>query len=226
VAGVTRLLAGTVAAGTAGFLVAAALAAPGDPKFVPRAADQAYARTILLRASELPGKGWTGMARDFSGPNPACVVKHFSMSALTEHGRVGRSYDRTPAPAHGTFQVESDALVFATSAQAASAFALVTSIGLARCIAAATVANPPPGRHATFEVRARTLSGLSVSTGGFQIVFRLSAGTQHRTVNASLAALRRGSTVATLEVITNGPAIPQAQMRSLAAKMASRMTRP
>ena len=116
VAGVSRPLALIGALAAAGLLGATATAAPGDPKVSVKPADQAYARTIVLRKADVPGPGWTGKATEFGGLNPDCVVKHYSLSKLTATAQVGTTYTRPVDP--GTFLVESDVDVFATPAQA------------------------------------------------------------------------------------------------------------
>jgi hypothetical protein len=68
--------------------------------------------------------------------------------------------------------------------------------------------------------------GLRVATVGFEITFRLTAGTQHGTVTAFLGLLHRGAAVANFDVFTTRPSLPQVELRRLAGTMAARMTRP
>ena len=89
------------------------------------ARDQAIARGVLLTKAELPAGIWHAKPTDFSQPNPACVVNHYSFSALTATGEAGRTF----AQSSGVPIVESDAHVLLTPAQASRAFALLRTSG-------------------------------------------------------------------------------------------------
>ena len=105
-----------VAGGSALVCAGVALAAPGDPKKDFNPADQATAKIVPALKGDLPGKSWVSKATDFSGANPPCFVKNYSLSALTVNGEAGTTF-----VLGGAIIVESDAHVFETAAQAAQA---------------------------------------------------------------------------------------------------------
>jgi hypothetical protein len=223
VAGVSRPLALIGALAAAGLLAATATAAPGDPKVSVKPADQAYARTIVLRKADVPGRGWTGKATEFGGLNPDCVVKHYSLSKLTATAQVGTTYTRPVDP--GTFLVESDVDVFATPAQAKAASGIATKIGLARCLGSALVAQVPAGAFATTEVHAVKLSGVKNVAGAFKITLHIASSQGKSTLTADVIYLQKGRVLATLSTLTSGKGFTPAQLSAAAAKMAARMTK-
>jgi hypothetical protein len=223
VAGRTRLLAVLLALGASVGIAAAALAAPGDPKRAFKPADQAYARTILLREADLPGKGWHGKPTDFGQANPLCLVHHYSLSALTANGEEGTTYTRSVNT--GTFLVESDAHVFLTPAQASTTSAIFSKLGFARCLAAALASQVPTGTFATSDVHRVSLTGLATPSTGFRIVLHMVASQGKSTLTAVVIGLRRGRAFAALSVLTLGTGWSQSTLRSVAATMAARMTK-
>jgi hypothetical protein len=208
--------------GASAALTAAALGAPGDPKRSFKPADQTYARTILLRKADVPGKGWHGKPTDFGQTNPACLVAHYSLSALTANAEVGTTYTR--AVNTGTFLVESDANVFLTPAQATTALAIFSKPGFARCLASSLVAEVPSGSFATSDVHRVSLAGLATSSSGFRIVLHVVSSKGKSTLTADVIGLRRGRAFATLSVLTVGTGWSQSAVRSTAATIAARMT--
>ena len=220
-AGRTRLLAILLALGASAALTAAALAAPGDPKRVFKPADQAFARTVLLRSADVPGKGWHAKPTDFGGTNPACLVAHYSLSALTANGQAGTTYTRSANT--GTFLVESDADVFVTAAQASAASAIFSKLGFAKCLASTLVAEVPSGSFATSEVHRVSLTGLATPSTGFRVTLHVVSSKGKSTLTAVIIGLRRGRTFATLSVLTLGTGWSQSALRSAAATMATRM---
>ena len=79
-----RATALTAVVGSALLWVGLAASAPGDPKRKLTAEGQALAKRFVLRKADLPlSARWKVEPTDFSQPNPACLVKHYSYSALT-----------------------------------------------------------------------------------------------------------------------------------------------
>ena len=222
-AGVSRPLALIGALAAAGLLAVTAAAAPGDPKVSAKPADQAYARTIVLRKAEVPGRGWTGKATEFGRLNPDCVVKHYSLSKLTATAQVGTTYTRPVDP--GTFLVESDVDVFATAAQAKAASSIAAKLGLARCLGSALVAQVPAGAFATSEVHAVKLSGVKNVAGAFKITLHITSAQGRSTLTADVVYLQKGRVLATLSALTSGKGFTPAQLSAAAARMAARMTK-
>jgi hypothetical protein len=207
--------------GASAGLAATALAAPGDPKRAFKPADQAYARTVVLRKADLPGKGWSAKVTNFGGANPACQVAHYSLSALTANAEVGTTFTR--AVDTGTFLVESDVHVFLTPAQATRAATTFSSLGFARCLASELVQQVPSGSFATSTVQKHTLTGLAAPATGIKAVLHIVSSKGKSTLTATVLEIRRGRALATLSVLTAGSGWSQADLRAAAAKIASRM---
>src|SRR5689334_15670727 len=98
-----RVLPVLLVTGVAVIAAAGAFAAPGEPKLSIAAADQAHARSVLLKAAELPSTGWKGQKVDFARVQPDCIVKHYSLAKLTTTGQAGTEFTR--AVDSGTFLV-------------------------------------------------------------------------------------------------------------------------
>jgi hypothetical protein len=220
-----RTLALTAAVGAALVWAGLAATAPGDPKKQLNAADQAYAKTVVLRKAELPAGKWQVKPTDFSQANPACLVKHYSFAALTVSGETGLTF---AAPA-GFPLVESDALVFPTAAQAQRAFTIETKPGLARCVGAYLADELSKAAGTTSEVqRIEPLSfaGLPASAKGFKIVLHLRSSQGSGSLEVSFISIGRGRTLGELSLISVGAAPwPRGFTRLLTQRMASRMTK-
>ena len=141
VAGRTRALALLIAVVVAGLVAAAALAAPGDPKLAIKAADQARAKAILLKKTEVPGKGWTSAPVDFGGVNPLCLTRRYSLSKLTVNAQVGTEFTRSVDT--GTFLVDSSVRTFVTPKQAANAIQIRSPLGVGKCLGSALASEAP-----------------------------------------------------------------------------------
>jgi hypothetical protein len=198
----------------------AALSAPGDPKKQLTAAGQAYAKSILLHRGEVPGSGWTRKPTDFTGPNPPCFVKRYSLSGLTVSGEAGFEYSRNG----GKTELESDAHVFVTRAQGRRAFAILAKGGLGRCFASYTVSSVGvPAR--IVKVEGLRLGVAGTASDVFRIVIELGRGSTATRIYLVQATLERGRAVGSLSLLRDRRDWPNTTVRSLAAKMASRMTR-
>ncbi len=204
-------------------VVAAATSAAGDPIKRLKAADQAYAKSIVLRKAELPAGSWTAHRTSFSQSNPACVVKHYSLSALTATGETGFTYSQ------GIQVIESDARVFLTAGQAARAFSILSSVGLGRCLGAATAAEisaASAGVSAKVtRVEPIALVGLAASALGVRIALRVQGVKGIASLHYVFLSVRRGRALATLGLVRNDAAWPSSLVRSLAAVTATRMTK-
>lgn len=221
-AGVSRILAFAVALGAATVLAAAALAAPGDPKVAVKPADVTYARTIVLKQSDLfRDAGWKAAATDFGRVNPVCIVKHYSLSKLTATAQVGRSFTRDVGA--GTFLVESDVHVFKTPAQAATAARITSSSGYAHCLGSVLAGEVPAGSYGVATSKAVTLRGLKATPSGFEITVKVINAQGTTKLTSFVINMRKGRTVGTLSLLTIGKGWTQDDVRKAAATMAARM---
>jgi hypothetical protein len=196
---------------------AAASSAPGDPKIHLNSRDQSTAGSVLLRRPDLPAGVWLTTPTDFSQPNPPCIVKSYSLEALTATGRAGFTYTQTA----GLPVVESDAHVFATRAQTGRAFAIFSNAGFARCLGSSVAAQSPSTTLAS--VGRFSLGRLGVTAAGYRIVLGVTSSQTTKTLNVVMVALERGRVLATLSVLWAGTSWPQATVRELATKIAGRM---
>ncbi len=222
-AGVTRSLVLVLVAVAAAVTAAAALGAAGDPKVAIKPADQAHAKTIVLKTSEVQGKGWKGTPADFGRANPICVIKHYSLSKLTANAQTGIEFTR-PVDT-GTFLVDSDAYVFRTPAEAGTAATTVAQLGYGKCLGAALVSQAPNGSIATSTVKAESISGLALPAKGFKITVRVITGGKTSILTADVLTIRHGRAVSTLSVLTIDKGWTPAALRSATAKMAARTAR-
>jgi len=219
-----RAAALTAALGAALVWVTLAVSAPGDPQIKLRAADQAHAKTFVLRKGELPAGRWQAKPTDFSQPNPTCLVKHYSYSALTVTGETGLTFTSVD----GIPIVESDALVFPSAAQARTAFSIDSKPGLARCFGAdlaAELGKTPGVKAGVQKIEPLSFAGLAAPTRGFRIVLRVQSSQSTGFLDVTFVAISRGRAIGELSLVRAGASAPQAIVRTLAAKMATRMTK-
>lgn len=222
-AGVTRFLVIAAALGAAGLGAAVALAVPGNPTRAIRAADQAHAKTILLKKTELPGTGWSGEPTDWGQVNPDCVVKSYSLSKLTANAEIGVQFTRPVDK--GTFLVESDVHVFATSAQAAAAVKKRATLGYARCLGKTLASEAPFGSKATSGAKALAVNGLALPTHGFRITVKIVMSHQTSTLSAFVLGFLHARTLTTLSVLAIDKHWSTAMLRSVASKLALRTSK-
>jgi len=215
VAGGTRILAFLMTVGVAVFLAASALAIPGEPKLAFKAADQAHARVVLLKTTELPGKGWKGAKVDFGRANPDCLVKRYSLAKLTATGQAGTEFTRNVGS--GTFLVDSIARVFSTSTQAVEAVKIRSQVGVGTCLGKTLASEAPFGSKATSTATAFSLAGLALPSKGFKIVVNVTAGKSKYTLTGAVLEFRRGRTLGELSVLTINDGWSKARLRSVAA---------
>jgi hypothetical protein len=213
----------TAVLGLALVWVTLAASAPGDPKRKLTATDQAYAKSFVLRKSDFPfAAKWKVEPTDFTQPNPACIVKNYSFSALTLVGETGKTFTIDP----GIPLVESDASVFVSAVQARRAVAIESKLGLARCLGsylATELSKSSQGLTARVQkVERLSFSGIAGSFG-FRIVIALHSSQGDGTIHTTLVGIRQGRALAELSFITAGAPWPQADVRAFARKTADRM---
>lgn len=199
---------------------AAALAAPGDPRVAIKPADQARAKTFLLKRAELPGTGWTSAPVDFGAANPLCLTKRYSLSKLTVSAQVGTEFTR--AVDTGTFLVDSAARTFVSPKQAADAMQIRSDLGVGKCLGRALAAEAPNGSVATSDARPFAIDGLALKSSGFMITVSVITGGQKQKLTAVVLSFRHGRTVNELNALTIGRGWSKAKLRSIAAIIAKR----
>ena len=222
-AGRTRLTVAAIALLAGGLAANAALGADGEPKLAFTAADQARAKVVLLRKTELPGKGWKAAKVDFARQNPDCLVKHYSLAKLTSTGEAGTEFTRQVDK--GTFLVDSIARIFRTSTQAATAVKIRSQLGVGKCLGSTLVSEAPFGAQARSTTKAFVLGGLALAAKGFKIVVKVSMGAQKYTLTGAVLEFRHARTVNELSVLTIDKGWSSASFRMVAALLAKRTAR-
>jgi hypothetical protein len=166
-----------------GLASAPALAGPYDPQRQFTAADTARARSVALRAADLPGRGWRGSPSAPGGGQFTCAGFRPDQSDLVQTGRAeSRDFER----ADGLF-ASSVTGIFRTAAMAASSFDRVAAPGLLRCLTTvfseaisqtpgATVTDPSALRSNVPRVAPRTRAyrlGLTIQADGRSVPARI-----------------------------------------------------
>jgi hypothetical protein len=214
------VLAGTIALVCAGM----ALAAAGDPRKNLNPADQATAKSFLLRKADL-GQGWVSKATGLNQPNPPCFVQHYSLSKLTVTGEAGVMN----VFQGGVAAIESDGHVFGSSAQARRAFAILSRPGLARCQGAAfasEVSKTTLGATAeVVRVAPLALARLPVAARAFRVGLALRSGAKTVPLDLIAVNLQHGRAHGSLTLIGSGTLWTATAVRRLASKMAARIAR-
>jgi hypothetical protein len=124
-----------IAAAVAGLAFAGvALASAGQPKHDFKPAEQALAKSIILKPSDLPAGFKATPAKPSSGDTPHCKGFNPDNSALTLRGEA-TSPDFN-GPQSGLPLISSNAAVFLSAAQAQTAYSSVARQGLLNCLVA------------------------------------------------------------------------------------------
>lgn len=206
--------------GTVAITAAVAAAAPGDPKVAVNPADQAHARAILLKAADLPGKGWAATPVDFGRTNPTCLVKKFNLGKLTATGQAGTEFGRQVDT--GTFLVDSAAHVFKTESQAKQAVAIRSKLGAGKCLGDALKAETPNGSIASSSAKLFSIDGLALPSTGYKVTVKVIDAGKTSTLTAVVLNFRHGRTVNELNVLTLDKGWSKATLDAVAAKVAAR----
>jgi hypothetical protein len=214
-----RLAAVTVAASA---LAGAALAAnPHDPQKHFTAADQAWARTLLVKRADLSGVGWKSQR---STGDSTCNSFNPDESKLVETGE----QDSPEFTRVGGF-VSSTAAVFKTSRDAQTGWNLEVKPQLLNCLAEGLDQSTPSG--ATIRIVSKgklAYPHLAQRTTAFFV--RLAFNVQGIKFNADLRVVCLGKGRANLALMTLSPGSPLMPLpagldRRLATKLAQRLNR-
>jgi len=194
--------------------------APGDPKKQLVPGDQTYARSVLLRTSDLPAGAWQVRPTPFGQPNPPCVVQHYSLAALTWTGLAGRTFTS------GSTLAEADVEVFSTTAQSRRAYALLFEPGLVRCLAgvlAAQIGKSAAGVSVRVVRITRFAPALSEPAHGFRIAFAVRSSQGTGSVDVVGVGILHGRALGLLSLVGIPSAWPQSSVLTVAATMRARL---
>ena len=203
-------------------LPALAYAAAGDPKERLTPADQAKAKAMLLVRSDL-ATGWIKTSTPDSGDDITCAGFDPDLSDLTLTGK-GRSQFTNRAAGANVFSYVS---LYATPAQARSAWSRVIKPALARCLAHVIERGVAgQGVDVAFTKQGRVaFPAVAPRTAAFRIVAVISApqSTVKVPVAVDLVVLGRGRSEVVLAAMAAGKGIPAADVRAFARLLAGRM---
>jgi hypothetical protein len=213
-----RLL--VVAGLTAAACVAAggAIAAQGDPQTKLVAADQAKARSVVLKLADLAPAPWKAERSSGDSGRPRCRNYHPDFSDIVRTGRVSGTEFTA-----GTIFVSSDVSVYAGRG-AQAAWARVVTPQLQSCIGEVTTKafGKPPAAQLLASVR-RAFPQATERSAAYRVT--VSVLSQGKTTHAyvDLVLLKQGRIAADLTIVTVGRPFPDGELRRLAALMARRM---
>jgi hypothetical protein len=204
-------------------IVAVAASAPGDPKRLLKPADQARARSLVLRKADLLAGVWKASATDFSQPNPKCVLQHYRLDSLTETGLAGFDYLNSAA----FLEVESAGSIFLTSAQARRAFATYSQAGFSRCFADSVAAGLPSNLTAKVVKQERVRRATpGVAFGGFRVVFSVRQGANSNgPLEVYFIFLQRGRALSDVVIVRGGASVPASLRDALIDRAAFKLRR-
>lgn len=196
------------------------------PKLVPSASDQAYVRSHLLRRADLPRGRWrVKPAPTTSGdePDPACAVRHYSLSALTATAGAGITY----AHPGGVPSIQSIGVVFISPADAKRAFAIQSKVGFGRCLGGAIVAALRQQLPRGIAVKLGAVEAVLAGPGrGFRIPVKLRSSRGRASLEEVVVFLRRQRTVGTLIFLRTKSRWPHSTLRLLASRADRRLKGP
>jgi hypothetical protein len=213
----------TLVLAAAGALAGAALAAnPHDPQKRFTSADQAWARTLLVKRGDLPGVGWK--SERSTGDNSTCKSFNPDESKLVETGE----QDALEFTRVGGF-VTSTAAIFKTMKDAQTAWNLEVKPKILDCLAEGL--NQVSTSSAAVRIVSRgTLAYPHLAQRTAAFVVRLAFNVQGVKFNADLRVVCLGKGRANLALMTLSPGSPLMPLpagvdRKLATKLARRLSR-
>jgi hypothetical protein len=184
------------------------------PKILPSVADQTYARSHLLRKGDLPAGRWRvkpPSTTHNNEPDPACAVKHYSLSELTATAGASVSY----VLPGGIPLIDSRAVVFVSSGDAKRAFAIQSKVGFGRCLGSTIVATLRPEMPG-ITIKLGTVTAVSAgSARGFRIPLKLRSSQRKGSFEEVVLNVRHERTLSTLILLRANSSWPQATLRSL-----------
>lgn len=200
-------------------VVAAAVAANGDPKKKIIPAVQAHARAINLHLSDLPPLGFVAKPSSPRSSAPRCSYYTPNQSDLTENGDADSPTFTLP---NGSF-VASTVGIFVNAKQGRTAYSRVVQPKLPQCLA--EIFRKGTGVPTTIVSAAQvSFPNLAERTGDFRIVADVKPpGSQAIRATIDLVTMNRGKTDVALFFAGVGKPISSAVELGLARKVAARL---
>ena len=202
-------------------LPAVALAAAGDPKEAFTPADKAKAKSMVLVRADLAA-GWKRTSTPDSGDDLSCPGFDPDLSDLTLSGESESEFEHP-----GGAYVAAFASVYRTDANARTGFARVAKPALARCLAhffEEGVVEEGGTVTITKQVKV-SFPKIAPRVAAYRVVCRVGTPGSAQTVPfaVDMIMLGRGRGEVVMLAMAAGPGIAQADVRSFARLLASRM---
>jgi len=204
-----------------GAVTGVALAAnPHDPQKRFTSADQAWARTLLVKRADLPGSGWKSQRS--TSDDSTCKSFNPDESKLVETG----DQDSPEFTRVGGF-VSSTAAIFKTASQAQAGWDLEVKPQLLNCLAEGLNQTSPTGATVRIVSKGKlAYPHLAPRTAAFYV--KLAFNVQGIKFGADLRVVCLGKGRANVALMTLSPgkplmALPAGLDRTLAAKLAARL---
>jgi hypothetical protein len=206
----------------AGLSASTAAGAPGDPQRQFTSADQAKARVIALKASDLPGAGWKGTRSAGGGGDLTCDDFRPDQSDLVETGRA-ESLDFERANVAFASSVTG---IFRTKAMADDSFARVTAPGLVKCMRSVftdSLGSTPGVRVVGSREQASPVPKLAPRSRAYRLAITLEAAGQRVQAVLDTILLGSGRANTAVLVVTVGAPFSKASLAALSRRIVSRM---
>jgi hypothetical protein len=197
----------------------AALAADGDAKEAHTAADQARARSVLLKATDLPGSGWKGEPDKSGDQRLRCASFNPDLSDLTETGDA-----ESPTFTHSSGAITtSSANVYRTVAEANAAYDRVVRPGMLRCVTSVLQKSGSGTKVRVVSSGATAHPRRGDESRAFRIAVRLTTGGQTVPVVFDIVLVRKSRIDLAFMAARVGGAFPAATARQLTAVLDRRL---
>jgi hypothetical protein len=201
-----------------------AFAGAKDPKKHYNAADLAWARSIRIHRSDLPGSGWKAERSSSDSDYAPEGCKNPDLSDLTETGEASN-----PDFTRGGSFIGSGSSIFATEQQATAAWARTSRIPLSRCLVGA-MKDGMATSSAVLSVRSTSSlhPGLAPHEFGTRVSFRIAGPAAKVDGRISYYVFARGRAIGAVMVVSFGKPlqpVPLALEQQLTALVAGRLRR-
>ena len=214
-----RLLA---ALGIFAALTAVAVAAPSkEPKKAIVPAVQKRAKFIAVKLGDLPGAGWKSQPSQADRSSPHCSYYNPDQSKLTENGDF-TSPDFTRAD--GTY-VSSSIGIFVSAKQAQTAYSLVVSPALPRCLGQVVARSGKPGQISVKSAGTLSFPGYGDRSAAFRVVFLVKTASTPVAATIDLVAINKDKVDAAVFFGSAGEPVPARFERKIVGAVAARLSK-
>jgi hypothetical protein len=212
-----RLLSFLALAGVLAGVATAAVA--NDPKKVIKPAVQARAKTISVKRSDLPARGWTAEPANPSKSTPRCSFYNPDESHLTENGDFNSPEFKD---ANGSY-VSSTVGIFVSAQQAKTGYLAVVRPALPKCLAELITTSSKPGVIKVTASGPLAFKHYGDRSAAFRIAFTVKSGNARVPAFIDVVAMNSGAVVAAIFFGSVLNPLPPAFELRIADRVASRI---